>query len=83
VRGLGQFLRDLQNRAFDEYERLLTAAEATDPRTHLLVLLGADAGLRVGETIALEQTDVGLRLRLLTEFGDIVETGRSRNERLK
>jgi integrase len=41
----------------DEYERLVAAARAIDPRTHIAVLLGGDAGLRVSEVIALEQTD--------------------------
>ena len=31
-----------------EFERLVEAARSIDPRTHLLVLLGGDAGLRVG-----------------------------------
>ena len=45
---------------FDEYERLVEAARALDPRTHLIVLLGGDAGLRCGEMIALEWGDVDL-----------------------
>jgi integrase len=43
---------------FDEYERLVDAAESLDPTTHLIVLLGGEAGLRCGEIIALEWTDV-------------------------
>lgn len=39
---------------FDEYERLVEAARVLDPRTLLIVLLGGEAGLRCGETIALE-----------------------------
>jgi hypothetical protein len=31
---------------FEEYERLVAAAAALDPRAHLLILLGGDAGLR-------------------------------------
>lgn len=50
---------------FDEYRRLLIGAAALDPRIELLVLLGGDAGLRRGETIALEWTDVDLRRRTL------------------
>jgi integrase len=38
----------------DEYERLVAAARAIDSRTHIAVLLGGDAGLRVSEVIALE-----------------------------
>ncbi len=43
---------------FDEYERLVEAAAASDPRAHLVVLLGGEAGLRCGEMMALEWTDV-------------------------
>ena len=42
---------------FDEYARLVKAAEA-DPVTHLGVLLGGEAGLRCGEIMALEWKDV-------------------------
>lgn len=42
----------------DEYERLVVAAEKLDARIHLAVLLGGDAGLRLGEISALEWTDV-------------------------
>jgi integrase len=34
---------------FDEFERLVTAAESSDPVAHLIVLLGGEAGLRCGE----------------------------------
>jgi len=45
---------------FDEYERLVEAARVLDPRTHLIALLGGEAGLRCGEMIALEWADVDL-----------------------
>ena len=45
---------------FDEYERLVEAARGLDPRTHLIALLGGEAGLRCGEMIALEWADVDL-----------------------
>jgi integrase len=48
---------------FDDYERLVTAAAAIDAVTHLIVLLGGDAGLRCGELMALEWTDVDLAKR--------------------
>ena len=51
---------------FDQYEWLLEAAAEINPRSYLVLLLGADAGLRRGEMIALEWTDVDLRRRLLT-----------------
>jgi integrase len=50
---------------FDDYERLLEAASAIDQQARLIVLLGGDAGLRCGEIIALEWTDVDLAKRLL------------------
>ena len=37
---------------FDEYERLVAAAKAIDIRSHLLVLLSGEAGLRSGEMVA-------------------------------
>ena len=50
---------------FEEYERLIEAASAVDQETRLIVLLGGEAGLRCGEIIALEWTDVDLAKRLL------------------
>jgi len=50
---------------FGDYHRLLEAAGQLDPCIELLVLLGGDAGLRRGEAIALEWTDVDLRRRTL------------------
>ena len=49
-----------------DLERLVEAAEKTDPLAHLAVLLGADAGLRMGEMIALEWSDIDFRRNLLT-----------------
>ncbi len=46
---------------FSDYRRLVEGARAVDPRIELLVLLGGDAGLRRGEAIALEWTDVDFR----------------------
>jgi len=43
---------------FDEFERLVTAARATDGRAYVLVLLAGEAGLRLGEMVALEWTDI-------------------------
>jgi integrase len=50
---------------FDEYARLIDAAKSLDRRTHLIVLLGGDAGLRCGEMMALEWQDVDLHKRQL------------------
>lgn len=49
-----------------EYERLVEAAGKLDLRLQLFILLGGDAGLRCGEIIALEQTDVDLRRGVIT-----------------
>src|SRR5688572_17616870 len=51
---------------FGEFELLVEAARLLDPRTHLIILLGGEAGLRCGEMIALEWSDVDLLKRQLT-----------------
>jgi integrase len=51
---------------FDDYERLVESAQATDPRAYQVVLLGGEAGLRCGEMMALEWTDVDLAKRQLS-----------------
>jgi integrase len=43
---------------FEDYERLVVAAKALDARTHLVILLGGEAGLRCGEMMALEWSDI-------------------------
>jgi integrase len=48
-----------------DYERLVQAAHALDPRIELLLLLGGDAGLRRGEIIALDQSDCDTRRGML------------------
>ncbi len=48
---------------FDDYERLLKAAETIDPRSYLIALLGGEAGLRAGEIVALEWADIDLERR--------------------
>ncbi len=49
----------------EEYERLVDAARAVDTRIELMVLLGGDAGLRCGEIMALEWTDVDFKRGIL------------------
>jgi integrase len=44
----------------DQYERLLSVARKRDAQTYVMVQLGGDAGLRLGEIIALEWRDVEL-----------------------
>jgi integrase len=48
-----------------EYERLLAAAAKCDGRTRIIVLLGGDAGLRLGEILGLEWPDLDLARGLL------------------
>ena len=43
---------------FTDYERLVSAGQALGEATYLIVLLGAEAGLRCGEIMALEWRDV-------------------------
>jgi integrase len=50
---------------FDDYTRLAEAAAAIDRRTHLIVRLGGDAGLRRGEMMALRWGDVDFKRRQL------------------
>ena len=49
---------------FEEFERLVDASRS-DLQNHLVVLLGGEAGLRCGEIMALEWTDVDLNKRQL------------------
>ncbi len=51
---------------FDEFEHLVESARELDQRTHLIILLGGEAGMRCGEMIALEWTDVDLANRQLS-----------------
>ena len=51
---------------FDQYERLLTVARKRGPDAYLMLLAGGDAGLRLGEIIALEWRDIDLVARRLT-----------------
>jgi integrase len=51
---------------FDEYERLVSAAKTIDSTAYVIVLLGGEAGLRCGEIMALEWTDVDLHKRQLS-----------------
>jgi integrase len=51
---------------FDDYERLVAEAKVLGQPSHLIILLGGDAGLRCGEIMALMRKDVDLRKRQLT-----------------
>ena len=50
----------------DDYDKLVQAASRMDVNTYGLVLLGGDAGLRLGAMMALEWSGVDLHKRLLT-----------------
>jgi len=50
---------------FDEFERLVAAARALDGRAYLLVLMAGEAGLRLGEMVALEWSDIDFVKRQL------------------
>jgi integrase len=50
----------------EDFQRLAEAAAKIDTRTHVLVLLGGDAGLRRGELIGLRWCDVDLKRRQIT-----------------
>jgi integrase len=49
---------------FDAFEKLVTAAKQLDPRTHVIVLLRGEAGLRCGETLALNWSDIDRPIHL-------------------
>jgi integrase len=51
---------------FDDYKRLAETAGAVDARTHVVVLLGGDAGLRRGEMLGLRR---GRRLQATSAAG--------------
>jgi integrase len=51
---------------FDQYERLLATAGRRGTEAYLMVLLSGDAGLRLGEILALEWRDIELTSRRLT-----------------
>jgi integrase len=45
----------------EELDLLIDAAGRVDERAHVIVLIGADAGLRLGEMLALERSDLDFR----------------------
>lgn len=51
---------------FSDFERLVGAAKADGPTAYLIVLVGGEAGLRCGEIMALEWSDVDLANRQLS-----------------
>ncbi len=71
---------------FADYERLVSTARALDPRAHLVVLLGGDAGLRASEMMGLRGEDVDLRRgQLVVEravWRDVVDSPKSGRGRI-
>lgn len=57
---------DIEFYDFSDYARLVEAAEKIDRRALLVVLLGGDAGLRTGEMIALEWSDIDFKRHFIT-----------------
>ena len=51
---------------FGAYERLLEAALSIDWRTYVIVLLGGEGGMRVGEIVALEWADIDVERRQIS-----------------
>jgi site-specific recombinase XerD len=52
-----------------EFTALVTASAAVDARAQLVTLLGGDAGLRLGEILALEQDDVDYKRNVIRVEG--------------
>ena len=50
---------------FEDFESLVTSTKVIDPNSYLITLLGGEAGLRCGEMMALEWSDVNLGKRQL------------------
>jgi integrase len=73
---LAQLLKAPKNQAsfhdFDEFERLVEVARS-EALAFLVVLLGGEAGLRCGEMMALEWTDIDFAKRQLTRGAFSVE----------
>jgi integrase len=70
---------------FGDYDRLIRAAEGCDRRVLITALLGGDAGLRRGEIIGLEQTDldfergtIHVQRSVWKGIADVPKGGRSR-----
>lgn len=60
----------------DTYERIVEAARQIDPRIFAAVLLAGDGGLRRGEIIALELTDLDLKAgRMIVRRNAFIERG--------
>jgi integrase len=57
-----------------EYETLVASSEQSDPRTHVTVLLGSDAGLRLGEMLALEWADPDFARELIKVQRELYES---------
>jgi integrase len=51
---------------FGQYKRLVEAADRYDVRSLVMVLLGGDAGLRMGEILALRWCDVDFRRKQIS-----------------
>jgi integrase len=57
--------REAANALRKEFERLVSAS-ASEPDWHAAVLVAGEAGLRLGEVLALEWADIDLKIGVLT-----------------
>lgn len=75
--------REMSFYDFPEWERLVTGARKAGPMHLAMVLLGGEAGLRRGELVALEQTDLwgGTVIVRHNEWNGIVGTPKGGNRR--
>jgi integrase len=64
----------------ETYERMVSAAETVSPEALVIVLLGGDAGLRLGEMLGLEWSDVDTRAGLITPRRSVYVKGEERHD---
>jgi integrase len=64
----------------ETYERMVDAADKISPEALAIVLLGGDAGLRLGEILGLDQADVDRRGGRLTPRRSVFVKGKDRHE---
>lgn len=88
IKMLDRKSREMEFHEVDVYERLVTAAATLDPRTLIVVLLGGDAGFRIGEIVALERNNIDYQRRYIVveqrEYrGELdVPKGREKNNKV-
>ena len=58
--------RDVEFYEDEDLEKIIEAAQGVSPEAHLIMLLGADAGMRRGEIVALQWAHVDLDRKVVT-----------------